>query len=306
MSGSAPKITSQIAPSLLLLADLAVLSAGLAGLVVAESGLMPGFHQPISANVRIAVGAQGAVLFLVGTLLVVRTGSTPSRRSSQETPLYKLYGLNTPRAGDEFQNFHITTENSNPLQFMWADTVAGSRICPRIDHNSQFLRVEFLNAQNAPPCNIVVRTMGQAPLLNVPRRNYLQFQARVPTCQPKFTRPTAQTFHKDQELPAGAPQRLRRVALSVRLVNGMLQHWAWQGRSQAPRHLVVEGHSWKTFKLPLGEGWARFNTDGNPEGPSKPDFSILSAVAFEIGDEGPPPPSGSYGLVDIRDIRCAD
>lgn len=297
---------AQIRPCLLLLTGIAVLCAGLAGLVVAESGLMPGFHQPISANMRIAVGAQGAILFLVGTLLVVRTGRTPSRRSGQETTLYKLYGLNTPRSGEEFQNFHITPENANPLQFMWADTAAGSRICPRIDYNGQFLRVEFLNAQNAPPCNIVIRSMSAAPLLNTPRRTHLQFEARVPTCQPKFTRPTSQNFRKDQELPVGAPERIRRVALTVRLVNGMLQHWVWQGRSQAPKRLVVEGHSWKTFKMPLREGWTRFNTDGNPEGPSEPDFSILAAVVFEIGDDGPPPPGGSYGLVDLRDIRCTD
>ena len=306
MSDSGPKIPSQIEPTLLLLTGLAVLSAGLAGLVVAESGLAPGFPKPIGANMRIAVAAQGAILFLVGTLLVVRTGRRSPQRSLSESALYKLYGLETPRSGDEFQTFHIAPDNSNPVQSMWADTAAASRICPRIDYNGQFLRVEFLNAQNASPCNMVIRSMGQAPLLNMPRRNYLQFEARVPTCQPKFTRPTSQNFRKEQELPVGAPERIRRVALTVRLVNGMLQHWVWQGTSRAPKHLVVEGHSWKTFKMPLREGWARFNTDGNPEGPSEPDFSILAAVVFEIGDDGPPPPGGSYGLVDIRDIRCAD
>jgi len=140
----------------------------------------------------------------------------------------------------------------------------------------------------------------------MPRRDYFQFQARVPTCQPKFTRPTSQDFPKEHDLPPGAPQHIRRVALTVRLVNGMLQHWVWQGRSQTPRHLVVEGQSWKTFKLPMHEGWARFNTDGNPDGPSNADFSILAAVVFEIGDKGPPQPGGSYGLIDVRDIRCAD
>ena len=303
MQASETKTPSQIGGFLLLASGLALLCAGLAGLVVAESGLMPGFHQPIRANMRIAIGAQGAVLFLVGTLLVVRTGRAPSRRNR---PFYKFYGLNTPRSGDEFQDFHITPENSNPVQFMWADTVAGSRICPKIDYKGQFLRVEFLNAQNASPCNIVIRTMGQAPLLNMPRRNYLQFEARVPTCQPKFTRPTSQDFRKDQELPPGAPQRIRRVALTLRVVNGLLQHWVWQGRDQSPRKLIVEGQSWKAFKIPLRQGWARFKNDGNPEGPSKADFSILSAVAFEIGDEDQPPPSGSYGLVDLRDIRCTD
>jgi len=160
MQAGETKTPSQIGGSLVVASGLALLCAGLAGLLVAESGLMPGFHQPISANMRIAVGAQGAVLFLVGTLLVVRTGKTPSRRNRQETALYKFYGLNTPRSGDEFQDFHITPENPNPLQFMWADTIAGSRICPRIDHNGQFLRIEFLNAQNASPCNIVIRSMG--------------------------------------------------------------------------------------------------------------------------------------------------
>ena len=294
-----------VGPFVLLILGLAVLCAGFGGLVVAESGLMPGLNRPISGNVRMAIGAQGAVMFLVGTLLVVRSGRVGSRRNAQESGFYRFYGLNMPRSGEQLQDFKVSGGNSNPLQSMWADAAAGSRVCPRLDYNGQFLRVEFLNGQNASPCRVVIRSMGDGPLLNMPGRKYLQFEARVPTCQPKYTRPTSQNFQKGQEPPSGAPQRTRRVALRVRVVNGLLQHWIWQGRSQAPRHLVVEGQSWKTFKLPLGEGWSRFRGEGNPEGPSRADFEVLSGVVFEVGEETPSA-AGAYGLVDIRDIRCAD
>ncbi len=291
---------------LLLLTGVAVLSAGLAGLVVAESGLLPGLGGPISGGARIAFGTQGIILFLVGTFAVVRSGQRSPWGSRQKPTLYTSYGANTARAGEAFQDFRVTPNNNNPVQFMWCDASAGSRICPRLDHNGQFLRVEFLNAHEAAPSSIAVRGMDSAPLLNSPCRDFLQFQARVPTCLPKFTRPMSHNFRTDEAVPVGAPQRTRSVALTLRLVNGAVQHWVWQGREPMGGKLVVEGQSWKTFKVPLRQGWAQYKSDGNPEGPSKPDFSVISGVTFEIDDNGPPSPHGSYGLIDIRDIRLTD
>lgn len=297
--------SSNFRTPLLLVAGMTALCVGLAALLVAESGLVPVIRREVSEEMRLVVGAHGAILFLVGTVLVTRTGSRAGQRKPSAPGFYKFHGQNNFRPGDAFQTFEIGLENKNPILSTWADPVAGSRICTRIDKNGRFLRVEFLNERCARPCNVLVGGLGQSALLNVPERRHLQFQARVPGCEPKYTRPGSQHIREKQEEHDGAPQRVQNVRLNVRLVNGPQQHWVWQGSGKEAQPLVVQGHSWKQFSLPLGRGWDRFWEEGNLDGPKKPDFSIIAGILFELGAESDLPGEG-YGVIDIRDIRCAD
>jgi len=290
---------------LLLLAGMAVLCLGLGALAVAHFGLIPVTRSQVSEEFRLLLGAQGALLFLVGTLLVAGRGGLPWQRKPSQPEFYKFHGQNGLQTGDMFQTFEIGAENRNPVLSTWADPVAGSRICTKIDKNGRFLRVEFLNERGARPCNVQVGSFGQTALLNVPGRRHLQFQARVPACEPKYTRPGSQHIRVKQEEHEGAPKRLEGVRLNVRLVNGLQQHWNWQGRGKKAGPLVVKARNWKQFSLPLDSGWERFWDEGNVEGPEKRDFSIMAGVVFEFGAESELPTEG-YGVVDIRDIRCGD
>lgn len=289
--------------SLLVVAGLAAFCAGLGALVVAESGVVPGMGRPVSADVRLVLGAQGVALCLVGALVVA--GSGPRLKKRPEQALFRFYGLSRLRSGDEFQTFSGGPGETGPIQAMWADAATNSRVCARVDANGKFLRLEFLNECANRPCSVSIRSMGGAALLNAPSGRYLQFQARVPTCEPRYARPGPHNVRDNLQEFANAPKRAQSVALTVRLVNGALQHWTWQGRAREPKRWVIAGQGWKTIKMPLNEGWARFSGEGNPEGPSRPDLSVLAAAIFEVGAEGDFP-DGAYGVVDIRDIRCAD
>lgn len=170
----------------------------------------------------------------------------------------------TARSGDVFQDFRILQKvkrgNINAVQYMWADARAGNTIHARIVDST--LRVYFETANGSYPPTIAIRGKDESPLMNVPCRKYLAFGVR--TCG-------------DDKRPVSP------CTISVRVVNGHLQHWVYGSRDSGPVWENVERNAWKTVKIDLSsQAWHRFKSDGNPAGPPDASFECVCAVILEI------------------------
>ena len=180
-------------------------------------------------------------------------------------------------------------ENINAVQFLWADTFRGSRIHARVDVREKCLRIEFKNEPESYPCNVAVRAKEEIALANNSHRPVLGFEARIP-----------KDVSENKNL-------LKSVSLSVRLINGALQHWEYSNRPRECKQFLVDSCEWKPFEVNLLQSqlWYRFDSDGNHlGGPNKPNFSIICCVIFELGSlTARGLPGTGAGVVEIRRIR---
>jgi hypothetical protein len=179
-----------------------------------------------------------------------------------------------------FQDFKVVPQtqagNINALQHIWADAFKKSTLTAETENNT--LRLTFNNARGGYPCNVAVRGQGDIPTINRPFKPYLAFAARLPG--------------------SGPP-----VSVAVRVVNGFMQHWVYGTGVSAYRCEEIKSPQWDLVSIKLAETtWQRFESDGNPDGPSLPDFHCICSVVLEIGScEGSRPGPGS-GSIEVGPI----
>lgn len=215
---------------------------------------------------------------------------------------YKFLGLDRrtteQRYGSVFQDFNVKRSgehfNINAVQYLWADALPANTISGEIirdnKSNIPYLRVKF-NHNGGWGCNIAIRPQNEKALFN--KCKYLTFEARIPA----------------DEIKEGF---LERVGISVRIINGYLQHWEYAFNPREYIVLPVEANEWggKQIKISLYKKkfWNLFTSDGNCDGPVEPDFSIIAAVVLKFGEipNSPGEPCPGKGVVDIRALQVTD
>jgi hypothetical protein len=212
---------------------------------------------------------------------------------------YTFSGLHDElREDDLFQDFDLDREsgtNINPVQFLWADSVSPHNVSPTTDPGGKAgamrawvmsgencLRVMF-KSSSPWPSNICLRAKDERALFNVRRHRYLSLEARVPAGQPE-------------------------VALTVRLVNGWLQHWEYTTPSGVPAMFSIPASGeFKRMLVDLADQsrWRLFPSDGNRVcGPKAADFNVIVGVVLELGTSNPGArPGAGESIADIRDVR---
>ena len=198
----------------------------------------------------------------------------------------------TLRRGNVFQDFRTIQRakrgNVNAVQYLWADTSAGSEIQARIIEKESTLRVRFSTADDSYASNTAIRGKDESPLLNEPYRRYLIFGVRL--CEE-------------------VPEQASPVSVAVRLVNGFLQHWVYGTGASSYICEPVENTSWKIVRVDLTDktSWRRFESDGNPEGPLLPEFESVCSVILEVGIQGTNRPDRQgKGAIEIGPIVLLD
>jgi len=204
-------------------------------------------------------------------------------------------GLKEPKRGDGvFQDFEVVAQGGNisAVQFLWADSFRGSKIHAFVRNDDKCLRIEFKNERGSYPSNVAIRAKGETALANSNRQPFLGFEARIPS-------------------EASSKQGLlKKVSVSMRVVNGWMQHWEYGDRPREPTKFSVEGPDWERFNVNLDKTtlWNRFDADGNHLGaPLAPDFSVICCVIFEFGApnaRGLPGPG--KGMVEVRKVQLYD
>lgn len=201
---------------------------------------------------------------------------------------------------DDFQDFgKVTKKVGNPVQYLWADVVGPNTIQARIPEGRGSLFVAFDNSEGRWPGNIAIRGSEDRPYLNVRARRYLVFRVR--------------SLDEDENRPD--------VAVAVRIVNGYAQHWMY---ARNPKQYIctrITGTKWTRVAIDLADKdqWHRFDSDGNPGGPSTIDFGCICSVVLEFGKPPEDPPSadskktvrplagtGSKGNVEIGPLCLFD
>ena len=210
---------------------------------------------------------------------------------------FYYYGkVRSLRREEVFQDFKIVEKahkgNVNAIQHTWADaTPPGSYLRALVIETEGVLRLTFHNADGAYPCNVAIRGKADRPLENRPGKRYLAFGARLHEEKGSDTSP---------------------VAIAVRVVNGFMQHWIYGNSASSYICQTITTTSWERVLIDLSEGetvvgekpkkdldWHKFESDGNPEGPSRPSFECICSVVLEIGSPILNRPSGGSGTLDV-------
>lgn len=206
----------------------------------------------------------------------------------RESSLYCLSGGACSGSCLVFQDFRRTKVNVNPVYYLWADSFKGSSIRTNVYDSSDeppYLRIGFDNSPRCFASNVAIRPYNEMAI----RRNghgILSFESRVPRTE------------------GGIDE----VGISIRLINGMAEHWKWittaDGRCD---QFCVRGSQWQAFSLDLDHAsWSLFTSDGNQLLQStQADLSVLCSLVLVVGsynDRGGEPEDGK-GAVDVRNIR---
>lgn len=198
-----------------------------------------------------------------------------------------------PRNGPVFQDFRtverVKKGNVNVVQYLWADSSAGSEIQAKVVKGQPVVRVQVTTAGDSYPCNIAIRGKDESPLLNEPRRKLLVFAVRL--C--------------DARSQDGMP-----VCIAIRVVNGLLQHWVYgTGATTYICEQVRNSNEWTVLSVDLQDAasWRRFESDGNPDGLDEANFDCICSVVLEIGIQGSTRPDRQgTAVVDIGPIVLLD
>jgi hypothetical protein len=178
------------------------------------------------------------------------------------------------RHEDVFQDFVIVRNvpqgNVNAVQWLWADTRAGSTISASVVNGEPpHLQISFHTAKDSYPGNIAIRGKNESPLKRGKSKRFLVFGVR------------AREKHKEGTA---------KIAVAVRIVNGQLQHWVYGSGSSAYACKVLDDLEWTRVCIDLENRdpscWWRFESDGNPEGSNEPNFSCICSVILEVGRMG--------------------
>jgi len=222
---------------------------------------------------------------------------------------YKFYGLRGFRSGNLIQDFNVSGEgcshNVNPIQFLWADALYGNTISAYTVNNikgENFLRIKF-NHRKRWGCNVAIRCQDGLACWNENNLKYLTFNARIPLIEIEKLKRTTKSNVLDKE-----------VGISVRIVNGLLQHWEYAIGPGAYKILPVRANKWGSnsiVKVDLSDTnfWYLFTSDGNfIDDHSTPDFSVIAAVILKLGKipEYTTEPGPGEGIVDIGAIHLSD
>lgn len=193
------------------------------------------------------------------------------------------YGPNKwPRKGEVFQDFRLARNvkrgNVNAVQFLWADSGAGSYLRASIPDSEPILRVGFDNARDSYPCTVAIRGRDESPLENDPYKPFLMFGARLSNSE-------------------GSAQDS--VHLGLRLVNGFLQHWSYSRRA------IIATPEWNIVEVGLNDPneWSLFQSDGNAGGPPTARFDCICSVILELGLH---PAPATRGTVEIGPLVLVD
>jgi hypothetical protein len=208
-------------------------------------------------------------------------------------PFLNAYGLQMGiRTEPLYQNFDCDKEdrNTEPVQFLWADSRRSNWIRSKliISPLENFLRIEFEH-RGGEGCDISIRPQNETALLN--DYSQLVIDARV-------------SGNGDQFLPV--------IGMSLRLVNGYMQHWRLHRTTENPKIYAIESREFgKAVRIPLNESeWVLFGADGTVDrGPTKknnkPDLRIISSINLSLGGykKYQHSPLPGWGQLDINEIR---
>ncbi len=289
------------------------------------SKLPPGFPELLK---------NGVLLTLFAALVLYLAKAFPDSAgklilNASNPPKYMLIaGLSKDTRKDQgtdvkFQDFHIgrgkTRENSNAVYYMWADNFQKSQINASIIGNEiPYLQILFKNSFESWPCNIAIIPFDFQALENNPFKRYLVFEAQVLDLSQEID--SYIDYLCKSEGVSGLDElkisKLDKIGVSVRVVDGNLQHWYYSLSTRRRRQFeITEKKRWKKCYVNLTNltketknNWKLFGSDGNHLSRSKrPDFSIISLVVLEFGrysDVGTL--QGGIGAIGIRNIRLTD
>src|SRR5262245_5854102 len=215
--------------------------------------------------------------------------ATPDRMAPPQRFFYYGKGK-TLRRDNTFQDFRMVENNQkgniNAVQHVWTDTKKAESAFKALISGDRRLRVEFTNAAGAYPGNIAIRGQEDRPLENRPFKQFLMFAARL------------------HETSA------ENVSVAIRVVNGYLQHWVYGGGTSAYFCELIKSTEWHIVQIDLGDStnWTRFDSDGNPEGPSVPGFECICSVVLEVGggSVNSSRPGAGTGVLEIGPLVVLD
>ena len=226
---------------------------------------------------------------------------TPVSNNKPENEFYRLYGLRGLRNSSLIQDFNVSrkgnTHNINAIQFLWADALFGNSISAEHMKDGKTLKIRF-DHKGGWGCNITIRCQDGHACLNENKSRYLRFDARIP--------------HEEIQRVAEAGL-LHEVGISIRIVNGLLQHWEYALNPKEYIVIPVKKSKWggKPVKVDLSDPlrWHQFTSDGNIKVDREgPDFSIIAAVILKFGKipQDPIEPQPGRGIIEIRAIELTD
>jgi len=209
----------------------------------------------------------------------VRTESIEEMRENLKFCYYGS-GKETRRGYDDFQDFgKLTKRVGSPVQYLWADAEGPNTIQARIPKARASLIVAFDNEKGRWPGNVAIRGSEDRPYLNKESRRYLVFRVR--------------SLNREEDAPD--------VAVAVRIVNGYAQHWMY---ARSPTQYIctrIVGTEWINVVIDLAnkDEWHRFDSDGNPGGPSSIDLGCICSVVLEFGR----PPDNAQSTGSENEVR---
>lgn len=217
---------------------------------------------------------------------------------------FRMYGLRGLRDSNLIQDFNVSraggTNNINPIQFLWADALYGNTISAKNIGERNSLRIHF-NHYGGWGCNIAIRCQDGKACHNTNRSKYLTFDARIPSEEIKRIK------RRDRL------KLLNKIGISIRIVNGKLQHWEYAYNPKEYITRNVEATEWdkELVKVNLSDenNWHQFKSDGNIiNEPDGPDFSIIASVILGFGSvpKCTNEPEPGSGIIDIRKIELSD
>jgi len=273
---------------------LVILIIGLLAIVSGATGEIPILDKSLpdeDSVLRISFGIIGGIMVFMGLFKFWKEGqTTKSVNTWKNIYLYSGLDLQT-RSDNNFQDFHILRPggNINAVSYLWADTYVGNTINAFVDNDDHFLRIEFNNKPGSYPSNLAIRPNAEKALENTYSKAIITFEARTPNLKKS--------------------SKKENIAFGVRVVNGWLQHWEYSDKPGEYRQFQINNSSWKKHQVELhGSSWNLFQSDGNRfQGPTKPDFNIITAIVIEVGTYNVPGRLGNgAGIIDIRQIKLEE
>ncbi|WP_435548371.1 toll/interleukin-1 receptor domain-containing protein [Desulfobacterium sp. N47] len=260
------------------------------------------------AYFNVQEGIRKAIIFL-GSQNQPQPGNNNKPRQPIEPPppttyedeYYKLYGLRGLRVSSLIQNFDVKrtagAHNINAVQFYWADSLFANTISAENIKDGKTLRVRF-DHKGGWGCNIAIRCQDGMACHNKNRSRYLIFDARIPL---------------EEIQDSIKSETLNEVGISVRIVNGRMQHWEYAFNPREYIICSVRKNEWggEPVKIDLSDNllWHQFTSDGNIKlDPDGPDFSVIAAVILKFGKvpQFPTEPEPGRGIIDIRALQLID